>query len=140
DVLRVKGSDVFTVRPQTTVREFLNVLVERRIGACVLSADGRTVAGIVSERDIAVGLARRGAAIIDEPVSALATVDVRTADPTTTLDELMRLMTDSRIRHVPIVVDGTLAGLVSIGDVVKHRMDELEAERQHLVDYISSAG
>jgi CBS domain-containing protein len=140
DVLRNKGSEVFTVQPGTPVREFLEILVSRRIGACVLSPDGSTVVGMVSERDIATGLAARGAEILEAPVSDLATALVQTAAMDTTLDELMRMMTDKRIRHVPILVDGALAGLVSIGDVVKHRMDELEAEREHLVNYISSAG
>jgi CBS domain-containing protein len=140
DVLRNKGSEVFTVQPDTPVRDFLEILVSRRIGACVLSPDGSTVVGMVSERDIATGLAARGGAVLDAPVSDLATAIVQTATLDTTLDELMRMMTDKRIRHVPILVDGALSGLVSIGDVVKHRMDELEAEREHLVAYISSAG
>lgn len=140
DVLSSKGAEVFTVRPDTSVREFLDILVTRRIGACVLSPDGAVVVGIVSERDIAIGLARRGAAVLDAPVTDLATVEVQIATPDTSLDELMKVMTEKRVRHVPILVDGALAGLVSIGDVVKHRMDELESERRHLVDYISSAG
>ncbi|MGQ0464227.1 MAG: CBS domain-containing protein [Sporichthyaceae bacterium] len=140
DVLRSKGSEVFTVRPETTVAEFLDILVTRRIGACVLSPDGALVVGIVSERDIALGLASRGASVLDAPVSELATADVQTAAMDTTLDELMRVMTERRVRHVPILVDGVLSGLISIGDVVKHRMDELESEREHLVNYISSAG
>lgn len=140
DVLRSKGSEVFTVRPDTPVREFLDILVSRRIGACVLSEDGRSVVGMISERDIATGLAARGADILTCPVSILATAIVQTASPDTTLDELMRVMTENRVRHIPILLDGALAGLISIGDVVKHRMEELEAERQHLVDYISSAG
>lgn len=140
DVLRNKGTDVFTVQPDTTVRDLLAVMVERRIGACVLSADGTTVSGIVSERDIARALHERGADILSEPVSALATADVHTCHPEESLDELTRVMTERRVRHIPVLVDGQLAGLVSIGDVVKHRMDELESERQALVDYISSAG
>jgi CBS domain-containing protein len=140
DVLRNKGTDVFTVRPDTTVRDFLAVMVERRIGACVVSADGTTVAGIVSERDIARALHERGTDILAEPVSAIATADVVTASPDDLLDDLTRMMTERRVRHIPVLVDGQLSGLVSIGDVVKHRMDELETERQALVDYISSAG
>lgn len=140
DVLRNKGTDVFTVAPDTTVRDFLAVMVERRIGACVLSSDGETVAGIVSERDIARALHERGATILAEAVAAIATTDVVTASPEDSLDDLTRMMTERRVRHIPVLVDGRLAGLVSIGDVVKHRMDELETERQALVDYISSAG
>ena len=140
DVLRNKGTEVFTVQPDTTVRDFLAVMVERKIGACVLSADGTTVLGIVSERDIARALYDRGAGILEEPVSAVGTSDVHTCHPEESLDELTRVMTERRVRHIPVLVDGQLAGLVSIGDVVKHRMDELETERQALVDYISSAG
>ena len=140
DVLRNKGTEVFTVQPETTVRDFLGVMVERRIGACVLSADGTTVAGIISERDIARALHERGEGILEEPVSAIATSDVHTCHPDESLDDLTRAMTERRVRHIPVLVDGQLAGLVSIGDVVKHRMDELESEREHLVNYISSAG
>jgi len=140
DVLRNKGTEVFTVQPDTTVRDFLAVMVERRIGACVLSADGTTVSGIVSERDIARALHERGAGILAEPVSAIGTSEVHSCHPEESLDELTRVMTERRVRHIPVLVDGQLAGLVSIGDVVKHRMNELESERQALVDYISSAG
>lgn len=140
DVLRNKGTEVFTVRPDTPVREFLAIMVERRIGACVLSEDGKVVLGIVSERDIAKALHTRGAELLADPVSSIATADVLTSSPEENLDNLTRMMTDRRVRHIPVLVDGELAGLVSIGDVVKHRMDELESERQHLVDYISSAG
>ncbi len=140
DVLRNKGTDVFTVRPDTPVRDFLAIMAEHKIGACVISEDGRILAGIVSERDIAKALHTRGAELLADPVSSIATIDVLTSTPEESLDNLMRMMTDRRVRHIPVVVDGELAGLVSIGDVVKHRMDELESERQHLVDYISSAG
>lgn len=140
DVLRNKGTDVFTIRPDTSVRDFLGILAEHRIGVCVISEDGTTLAGIVSERDVVRGLAARGAELLEEPVTVVATIDVHTAEPETTLEDLSRLMTERRIRHVPVIVDGSLSGLVSLGDVVKHRMDELESERQHLVDYINSSG
>ncbi|MGQ0623615.1 MAG: CBS domain-containing protein [Sporichthyaceae bacterium] len=140
DVLRSKGTDVFTIAPETTVREFLAILAERRIGVCVISADGSTLAGICSERDVVRSLADQGAALLDEPVSTIATLQVHTAEPETSVEDIARLMTQRRIRHVPIVVNGALCGLISLGDVVKHRMDELETERQALVDYISSAG
>jgi CBS domain-containing protein len=140
DVLRTKGAEVVTVRAEATVRELVQVLAERRIGACVVSEDGRTAVGIVSERDVAKGLARLGAALLDEPVSAICTSLLHTATPENDLVELMKAMTEHRVRHMPVVVDGALVGLISIGDVVKHRIDELEEERQHLVEYISSAG
>ena len=137
DVLRGKGTQVVTVPPDTKVRRLLDVLAEHRIGAVVVSADGTSVGGIVSERDIVRAFAKRGAAVMSEPVSAIYTADVHTITPDTSLDEVMRMMTERRIRHAPVVVDGTLRGIVSIGDVVKNRIDELETERAHLTDYIT---
>lgn len=140
DVLRSKGAAVFTIKPDTSVGDFLAILAEHRIGVCVLSEDGSTLAGICSERDIVRNLAARGSQLLSDPVSTIATIEVQTATPETSLEDLARMMTERRIRHVPVVVDGVLAGMVSLGDVVKYRMDELETERQALVDYISSAG
>ena len=137
DVLRGKGTQVVTVPPDTKVRRLLDVLAEHGIGAVVVSADGTSVGGIVSERDIVRAFAKRGAAVMSEPVSAIYTADVHTITPDTSLDEVMRIMTERRIRHAPVVVDGTLRGIVSIGDVVKNRIDELETERAHLTDYIT---
>ena len=137
DVLRIKGGQVVTVAPDTKVEGLLALLAEHKIGAAVVSGDGTTVAGIVSERDIVRALAARGAAVLTEQVSAIATADVRTVAPDAPLDEVERLMTDGRFRHTPVVVDGALHGIVSIGDVVKHRMDELVSERATLTDYIT---
>jgi len=137
DVLRIKGGQVVTVAPDTRVEGLLAVLAEHKIGAVVVSGDGTSVAGIVSERDIVRALATRGAAILTEPVSAIATADVHTVAPESSLEDVERLMTNGRFRHTPVVVDGALRGIVSIGDVVKHRMDELEAERTTLTDYIT---
>ncbi len=139
DVLRVKGAEVVTVTPDTTVRQLLQILAEHKIGAVVVSVDGTSVDGIVSERDVVRAFAQRGAAVMSEPVTEIYTAEVRTVTPETTLDDVMRLMTEHRMRHAPVVVDGTLRGLVSIGDVVKHRMDELETERAALSDYITTA-
>jgi CBS domain-containing protein len=139
DVLRVKGDQVVTVRPDADVRHLLDVLAEHGIGAVVVSEDGTTVAGIVSERDIVRALAERGAAVISEPVTAIYTADVYTVDLETQLEDLMRIMTERRIRHLPVVTAGTLSGIVSIGDVVKRRIDELEHERTALTNYISGA-
>jgi CBS domain-containing protein len=139
DILRVKGSQVVTVTPETEVRQLLNVLAEHRIGAVVVSRDGSSVDGIASERDIVRALAARGDAVMAEPVTAIHTADVRSVDPDTQLDELMRIMTEHRIRHLPVVVDGGLHGIVSIGDVVKNRIDELESERSALTNYIAGA-
>jgi CBS domain-containing protein len=139
DVLRVKGTHVVTVRPDTTVRRMLAVLAEHRIGAVVVSGDGRSIDGIASERDIVRALAQRGAAVMSEPVTAIFTAQVRTVTPETPLEEVMRLMTELRVRHAPVLVGGGLAGIVSIGDVVKNRIDELETERTALADYITGS-
>jgi CBS domain-containing protein len=137
DVLRVKGTEVVTVTADTTVRRLLAVLAEHRIGAVVVSADGTSVDGIASERDIARALAKRGAAVMSEPVTAIYTPEVFTVTPHTSIEEVMRMMTEHRVRHAPVVADGGLRGIVSIGDVVKTRIDELETERAALTDYIT---
>jgi CBS domain-containing protein len=137
DVLRGKGNQVVTISPDATVTELLALLAERNIGAVVVSTNGSSVDGIVSERDI-VRLWNGTPDAGDVRVSAIMTAEVRTATPDDLIDNLMRLMTEHRIRHVPVVVDGNLAGLVSIGDVVKSRIGELEFEREQLSNYISS--
>lgn len=137
DVLRVKGGQVVTVSPETHVDALLAVLAEHRIGAVVVSADGSRVDGIVSERDIVRALAARGAAVLAEPVTAIHTTDVHTVEPEASLEDVERLMTERRFRHVPVVVGGALRGLVSIGDVVKERIGELETERSSLAGYIT---
>jgi CBS domain-containing protein len=139
DLLRVKGTKVITVTPDTKVRGLLQVLADEKIGAVVVSADGASVDGIVSERDVVRAFAQRGAAVMSEPVTEIYTAQVRTVAPETSLDDVMRLMTEHRMRHAPVVVDGALRGLVSIGDVVKSRIDELETERTALSDYITTA-
>jgi CBS domain-containing protein len=137
DVLRVKGGQVVTVTPDTDVRQLLTVLAQHRIGAVVVSQDGISVDGIVSERDIVRALAERGAAVMSEPVTAIHTAEVHTVAPESHLEDVMRIMTEHRVRHVPVLVDGGLRGIVSIGDVVKSRIDELESERAALTNYIS---
>jgi len=137
DVLRVKGEKVVTVTPETNVERLLAVLAEHKIGAVVVSREGATVEGIVSERDIVRALAARGAAVLAETVTAIYTADVRTVSPEAELAEVERLMTERRFRHVPVVVGGVLRGIVSIGDVVKKRIDELETERESLAGYIT---
>lgn len=136
DILRKKGSAVATVRPDATVRELLAKLAELNIGAVVVSPDGNAIAGIVSERDVVRRLHERGTGLLDAPVSEIMTVEVRTCAPETTVDELRRTMTEYRIRHVPVVSGGRMVGLVSIGDVVKSAIDELETEREYLVGYL----
>ena len=137
DLLRGKGTQVVTVTPDTTVRRLLAVLAEHRIGAVVVSADGTTVDGIASERDIVRAFGERGTAVMSELVAAICTAEVRTVTPATSLEDVMRMMTERRVRHAPVVVDGRLRGIVSIGNVVKSRIDELETERTHLTNYIT---
>ncbi|BCJ46309.1 signal transduction protein [Actinoplanes ianthinogenes] len=137
DILRVKGNSVVTVAPDMSVRGLVDALAKHRIGAVVVSRDGRAVEGIVSERDVVRALAAQGAAVLTEPVSTIQTTQVRTVSPEARLEDVERLMTEHRFRHVPVVVNGHLAGVVSIGDVVKNRIDELETERSTLADYIT---
>jgi CBS domain-containing protein len=137
DVLRRKGDLVVTIHPQDTVRALLDALAQYKVGALVVTGDSGGVDGIVSERDVVRHLQARGASVLDEPVSTIMTSPVHTAPFETTLEELMVLMTEERIRHVPVVVDGKLRGIVSIGDVVKHRIDELQIERDQLTAYIT---
>lgn len=136
DVLRRKGDLVVTVRPDESVADLVSRLAEHRVGALVVSADGRTVAGIVSERDVVRRLGAVGPAVLAEPVAAIMTAEVKTCGLHDDVEHLMRLMTDQRVRHIPVVVDGALQGIVSIGDVVKHRIDELQVERDQLVGYL----
>jgi CBS domain-containing protein len=136
DVLRRKGDLVVTVSPQAPVSELVALLAQHHVGALVVSADGRTVAGIVSERDVVRRLGTAGAEVLDEPVSRIMTEQVTTCGPNDDVEHLMRLMTERRIRHIPVLVDGALRGIVSIGDVVKHRIDELQVERDQLVGYL----
>lgn len=138
EVLQNKGAEVVTVSPGATVQDLVAALAEHNIGAAVVSTDGRQVSGIVSERDVARALVA-GAEALNRPVSDIMTAAVRTALPDQSLDELARQMTDHRIRHVPVVVDGRLEGIVSIGDVVKSRIEELEFERDQLTSYVSNS-
>jgi CBS domain-containing protein len=136
EVLAGKGShDVVTVRPGATVRELIDMLAEHNIGALVVSVDGSTLDGIVSERDVVRRL-HEDETILESPVSAIMSTEVRSCDGHDTVDEVMALMTLRRIRHVPVVKDGALSGIVSIGDVVKSRMSELEFERDQLDSYV----
>jgi len=137
EVLRRKGRSVITIAPDRSVRELLGLLAEHRIGALVVSDDGVRVDGIVSERDVVRRLQADGDAILDGAVSAIMTVEVRTCGPADQVDELMAVMTEGRFRHLPVLVDGRLAGIVSIGDVVKHRIAEVQDERDQLTAYIT---
>ena len=135
-ILAGKGSDVISTRPEATIAEVAGLLKEKRIGAVVVTeADGR-LCGIISERDLARGLANYGSKLLDMKVAALMTSDVVTCSPDDGIETLMQTMTDGRFRHLPVVKDGELTGIISIGDVVKHRLKELEAETHMLQDYI----
>lgn len=129
-ILRGKGSKVITAKPDTTVAEVARALRKAAIGAAIVSEDGRSVVGIISERDIVTGLAdpvRRGS-LLDAPARALMTRNVVTCTPEDSVQTCMSLMTERRCRHLPVLRDGVLTGVVSIGDLVKHRLDELEKE------------
>lgn len=139
DVINRKGDAVVTVMPDVDVRTLLAVLAEHRIGAVVVSVDGASVDGIVSERDIVRSLADRGASVLSEPVSSIMTAEVRTCTPDVSLRDLAQQMTEGRYRHAPVLVDGRLSGIVSIGDIVKSRISELEVERDSLSDYVVRA-
>ncbi|HEY0485450.1 MAG TPA: CBS domain-containing protein [Mycobacteriales bacterium] len=136
DILRRKGDEVATVRPDASVSELLSRLATHNVGALVVSEDGETVAGIVSERDVVRRLHVEGAGLLQHRVRDIMTAEVSTCEPSQAVDDLMRVMTERRIRHVPVLVDGRLAGLVSIGDIVKNRIGELEDETHQLESYI----
>jgi CBS domain-containing protein len=136
DVIRRKGGKVVTLRPDETVRRLLELLEQHRIGAVVVSEDGATVSGIVSERDVVRHLHSDGVGILDETVSMIMTSEVATCSPQDGVEDLALVMTERRFRHIPVVVDGALVAIVSIGDIVKSRIDELQTERDHLVGYI----
>jgi CBS domain-containing protein len=136
DVLTSKsGGQVITIGPDATVRELLGLLAQHNVGAVVVSADGEAVDGIVSERDIVRRLADSDA-VLDGAVSAIMTSDVQTCEPDVPVDDLRRLMTERRIRHVPVVTNGKLTGIISIGDVVKSSIGQLEFERDQLDSYL----
>jgi CBS domain-containing protein len=136
DVLRTKGGAVATITPETSVSGLLNELSLHNIGAMVVvSADG--VVGIVSERDVVRKLHEHGSDLLKLPVSEIMTTMVATCTPTDTVDHLTAVMTTKRVRHIPVVENDRLIGIVSIGDIVKQRMEELETEQRALQDYIT---
>lgn len=137
-ILRGKGSDVITAPPSTPLGAVAAILREKRIGALVISQDGRGIDGILSERDIVAALADHGAQALDAPASTAMTRDVVTCSRRDSVQDLMTVMTDRRIRHLPVAEEGALAGMISIGDVVKARLAEVEAEAAALRDYIAT--
>jgi CBS domain-containing protein len=136
EVLDAKSSrEVVTIGPDAGVKELIALLAEHNVGALIVSADGSTVDGIVSERDVVRHLHSDGT-VINNTVRAIMTDVVETCDLDSQLDDLMQTMTDRRIRHVPVVHEGRLAGIISIGDVVKHKIGQLQFERDQLDSYV----
>jgi CBS domain-containing protein len=138
-ILRSKGRHVVTIEPDRTLGEAARLLSEQRIGAVLISDSFRPVVGILSERDIVRALASRGATALEEPVSRSMTEKVVTCTCQSAINEVMEMMTQGKFRHVPVVEGGRLAGIVSIGDIVKHRLAEVEAETRAMRDYIATA-
>jgi CBS domain-containing protein len=136
-ILRGKGKRVATVAPQATIADAVATLQRERVGALVVSRDGIAVEGIISERDVIHGLARLGVRLLEAKVDELMTRRVFTCTPVDSVAELMAEMTERRIRHIPVLRDGALAGIVSIGDVVKMRLDEMEYETSSLRSFIA---
>jgi len=137
-VLREKGDMVFTASPGDSVAAVAALLVSRRVGAMVVLGERGEVAGIVSERDVVRAVAELGAAALSRPVAECMTRDVVFADPAETVDQLLERMTDRRVRHLPVCLAERLVGIVSIGDLVKRKIEETVAEAEHLKAYIST--
>ena len=138
-ILSLKGREVATIEPSRSLSEAARVLAERRIGALLIVDGERPVTGIISERDIVRAVAMHGAKALDEPVSRFMTEKVVTCTGETSINDVMELMTQQKFRHIPIVESGRLSGIVSIGDVVKLRLEEVEAETQAIKEYIATA-
>jgi CBS domain-containing protein len=138
-ILAAKGRDVATIMPHRTLSEAARILAEKRIGAVVVAGAKGEILGILSERDIIRVVGLQGAAALEQAVSRHMTTKVVTCDPSMNLDSLMEAMTLGRFRHMPVVEDGQLSGIISIGDVVKHRVAEIEGEAQAMRDYIAMA-
>lgn len=139
-ILKSKGSTVFTVMPEDSVQAIVDTLARHRIGAVLVVDGAGGLLGIVSERDVVRAMAGSLAGVADKSAADIMTEKVRTCTPGDTEADLMQLMTDHRIRHVPVVSDGKLAGMISIGDVVKHRIESMEREAEEMKTYIASAG
>lgn len=138
-VLGIKGRNVITVRPHRTLGEAAKLLTEHRIGATVVAGSDAKILGILSERDIVKAIAKEGAAALDHAVSRHMTEKVVTCDEDTLMNDVMDIMTSGKFRHLPIVRAGTLIGIISIGDVVKHRINAMESEQAAMRNYITMA-
>jgi CBS domain-containing protein len=138
-ILSNKGHDVLTIEPTATLANAVKLLTQRRIGALVVTGADRRIVGIISERDIVRTLGERGAGVLDEPVADVMTRRVVTCSERDTTAELMEQMTAGKFRHLPVVEQGRLVGIVSIGDVVKSRLEEMQHDTEALQDYIRTA-
>ena len=139
DIIQAKGSVVKTVRPEASARELSVRLHADQIGAMVVSSDGKSIDGIVTERDLAYGLAAHGSELSTVAVSRLMTKGVLVCSPEDSITHVMKLMTQRRVRHLPVREGAQLVGIISIGDVLKHRLDELELEANVMRDYAVAA-
>ncbi|KQZ13193.1 MULTISPECIES: CBS domain-containing protein [unclassified Mesorhizobium] len=138
-ILEAKGHDVFTLGPNDGLAEAINILAEKRIGALVVTNGDRKIVGILSERDIVRVLAREGAAALNMPVRSAMTPKVKICNENHTVNEVMEIMTAARFRHLPVEKNGLLDGIVSIGDVVKRRIEDVEREAEEIKAYIATA-
>lgn len=139
-ILRQKGTSVVTVEPSDSVQTIVDILARHRIGAVVVVDGAGGIAGIVSERDVVRAMAGNAGAVVTKTAKDLMTAKVLTCSPHDSEAELMQLMTEHRIRHLPVVANGRVAGMISIGDVVKLRIESMQAEADHMKSYIASAG
>ena len=140
DVLDKKGRDVVTVKAGATLKNISDVLTEHNIGAAVVLTDQNTVCGIISERDVIHHLSQGDLSSLDDPVSCRMTSNVMFSDGSATIDTTLEIMTEGRFRHLPVVEDGQLTGIVSIGDVVKHKIAATEQDASQLIRYIANDG
>lgn len=138
-ILSVKGDQVITTTPEQTLHETAQLMAKHGIGAIIVSGVSGTIAGILSERDIMRAISQHGAGALEQRVSSYMTRAVITVEPSATVPNVMHRMTAGRFRHMPVVRDGVLIGIVSIGDLIKHRLTELEEEQQALKEYIATA-
>lgn len=138
-ILSRKGREVLTISADISIHEAVHILADKRVGALVVADDRRRILGIVSERDVVRALARAGAAGLSEPISSIMTSDVVTCTEHDTIHQVMSRMTKGRFRHLPVVEDDALAGIISIGDVVKARIEQVEGEAEEMRAYIALA-
>ncbi len=139
-ILADKGRDVFTLSPDTRMADAVDLLASKRIGALVITRQDGAVSGILSERDVVREIATRGPAVLDRPISEFMTKKVIACAESDTVDAVMGIMTRNRFRHLPVVHNGKLAGIVSIGDVVKRKIEQAERDAEELRNYIAVAG